>query len=76
MGRNDTTTTAEPQLRHLTLHDRLYAEADHGRFYALRGRSNTVWTLVARDREFAPKTFPNVQACDAALGVWLAVQTR
>lgn len=64
----------ETHPHHLELHDGIYAESPGGRFYALRARTNQQWTLVARDREFAPKTFPSVEACDAALTVWLATR--
>ena len=67
-------TPAEPQLRHLTVFNDIYAEALNGRFYAIRSDRYHGWTIVSRDREFAPTFRRTVLECDAWLTVWLAVQ--
>jgi hypothetical protein len=65
--------TQEPQLRHLTVFNGVYAEADHGRFYAIRSHHH-MWRIVSRDHEFPPSPRRTVEECDAWLTVWLATR--
>lgn len=62
------------QLHHLTVFNGIYAEADHGRFYAIRSDRRHMWQIVSRDREFPPSARRSVEECDAWLTVWLATR--
>lgn len=68
------TTTQEPQLLHLTVFNGIYAETEHGRFYAIRSDLRHMWHLVSRDHEFPPSPRHTVEECDAWLTVWLATR--
>lgn len=67
-------TPAGTRLHHLTVFSALYAETDHGRFYAIRTDLRHMWRLVARDHDFPPSSRRSVEECDAWLTVWLATR--
>lgn len=55
----------------LTVFNDIYAEAEHGRFYAYRSDRRHMWRLISRDEEFKPVAAKTVEELDAVLAAWL-----
>src|SRR5690606_26697578 len=75
-GGGERVTIAMPTLQTrpldvLTVFNDIYAEAEHGRFYAYRSDRRHMWRLISRDEDFKPVAAKTVEELDAVLAAWL-----
>src|SRR5690606_23453043 len=60
----------------LTVFNDIYAEAEHGRFYAYRSDRRHMWRLISREEEFKPVAAKTVEELDELLAAWLGDGAR